>query len=131
MFDDFDIKLFDFTEPDRTASPANPIQLQLYSTNKSMLAGVDEVFGAIAKAPVCKGKNADKLRRALNVILTNLFIWHFSFPGNYSRVSHNKNNYKLIKRYNPFEIGYSSTVAAISGLKHCGFIQVRRGGRAL
>jgi hypothetical protein len=108
--------------------PANPIQLQLYSIGKSMLAGVDEVFGVISQAPECVGKNADKLRRALNVLLTNLLIWHFSCPSYYSRVSHNKNNYKLIKRYNPFEIGYRSTVAAISGLKHCGFIQFEEGG---
>jgi len=109
--------------------PADPIQLQFYSTNKPMLAGVDEVFGFIAKAPDCINSNLDMLKRALNVVLTNLLIRHFSFPDNYSRVSLDKNNYILIKRYNPYKIGYPSMKAAILGLKHCGFILFKPGYR--
>ena len=127
VFDNLTNSIFDGWELELHHKPANPIQLQYYCTDKPMLTGVDEVFESISGAPNCKGKNQSKRKRALNVVLTNLLIWHFALPGYYIRVSHNKNNYKLIKRYNPYEIGYRPIWAAISGLKHCGFIQFRGG----
>ncbi len=103
--------------------PAASLRIYLFSSDKSVQSAVTDVFDDISNSPPCRNRNKHMLKVALNMVLTNLLIQHFSSPNYYSRVSFNKNNYNLIKRYNPYEIGYVSVKGAILGLLDQGYIQ--------
>ena len=57
---------------DARSATSWPLELQWFCHDRSMQDFVNAVFNDISAAPACNGSNHNKLKRALNVILTNL-----------------------------------------------------------
>ncbi|MFP6734683.1 MAG: hypothetical protein VB959_12670, partial [Rhodospirillales bacterium] len=101
-----------------------PLDLAMFSRDKSMREGIDAVFYDIRHNRERAKQKPGKLFRALNVVLTNLIYRHISAPGYYIRLSRGKSDYKLKSRYNPNKIGYDSMMGAIAGLEDCGYFEM-------
>lgn len=87
--------------PTYPSEPSQPLSLLIHSTDRAMLLGIEAVFADMMTTPACVRRNKTKLKKALNVILTNILSRYFKYPICYTRISRNKNNYNIPARYNP------------------------------
>ena len=91
------------------------LDLTRWSYDGQVSNAVDAIAAELRKLPQIK-RFTDSRKRALRVLILNVYLRWLEAPSGSLAYSRNKNNYTIPERYNPSTIRYESIISMVDGL---------------
>ena len=97
------------------------LDLTRWSNDPKVSNAVDTIAADLQSLPSFT-RITNNRKRALRVLILNLYLRWLEAPSGSLAYSRNKNNYTIPERYNPSKIGYRSTKSVVDGLAVLGYV---------